>query len=123
MDKEKEQGNQDVITFKYIFLPDLKELHVSGAFGGLAPDGSIRMALYSERQAIPNFEKHVVKSDKTLGEVIEQDKKYDMVRIVQSSIVFNATTARSFMGWLKDKIDESEKFQVEARKLAEKRGE
>jgi len=121
MDRENETGNQEVFTFKYIFPADLRELHVNGAYGGLAPDGTIRMDLFSERQAIPNSEKRVVKSDKTLGEVIEEDKKYQVVRIVQACIVFNATTAKSFVNWLKDRIAESEKYQDEVSKLTGKR--
>jgi len=104
------------ISFKYIFPSDLRELHVNGAYGGVIPDGNIRMGLYSERRAIPNSERRMVNPDGTLGGAFEQEKKYDVVRIVQANLVFNVDTARSFVSWLKEKIDAYEEFQKKARK-------
>ena len=104
------------ISFKYIFPSDLRELHVNGAYGGLSPDGLIRMAVYSERQAIPNLEQRKISPDSTLGELIEQEKKYEMVRVVQASLVFNAQTAKSFIKWLDDRIKEHEGYKIEISK-------
>jgi hypothetical protein len=102
---------EKTISFKYIFPNDLKELHVNGAFGGLGPDGLIRMALYSERQAIPNIERRNIKPEGILGEKLDEEKKYEMVRIVQSSLVFNAATARSFIEWLEARIKDIETYK------------
>lgn len=123
MKAEKNSQKGKTVSFKYIFPTDIRELHVGGAFGGLAPDGTIRMAVYSERQAIPNVEKRLVKPDNTLGDQIGEEKKYEFVRIVQASLVFNAETARSFINWLGDRIKESEQFKEEASKIAGKKGE
>jgi hypothetical protein len=98
-------------------------LHVNGAFGGLAPDGTIRMAVYSERQAIPNVEKRRISRDKTLGEKVEEEKRYEYVRIVQTSMVFNAQTAISFVNWLNDRIKEFEQYKEQLSKSAEQKGE
>ncbi len=108
------------ISFKYIFPSDLRELHVNGAYGGLAPDGSIRMSVYSERGAIPNFEKRKINPDETLGEFISEEKKYQVVRIVQTSLVFNIATAKALVRWLHDRIKESEDFRIEIQKKTEK---
>ena len=107
---------EKIFSFKYIFPSDLKELHVNGAFGGLSPDGLIRMAVYSERQAIPNLERRKINPDETLGEQIEVDRKYEMVRVVQASLVFNAQTAKSFIKWLDDRINEQETYKREISK-------
>ena len=41
------------IAFDYIKSNFFRVIHADGAFGGLAPNGNIHMALFSERQAIP----------------------------------------------------------------------
>ncbi len=123
MKAEKNSQKGKTVSFKYIFPTDTRELHVDGAFGGLAPDGTIRMAVYSERQAIPNVEKRLVKPDNTLGDQIGEEKKYEFVRIVQASLVFNTETAKSFINWLGDRIKELEQFKEEASKIAGKKGE
>lgn len=123
MESEKNSQKGKTVSFKYIFPTDTRELHVDGAFGGLAPDGTIRMAVYSERQAIPNVEKRLVKPDNTLGDQIGEEKKYEFVRIVQASLVFNTETAKSFINWLGDRIKELEQFKEEASKIAGKKGE
>jgi hypothetical protein len=123
MKAEKNSQKGKTVLFKYIFPTDTRELHVDGAFGGLAPDGTIRMAVYSERQAIPNVEKRLVKPDNTLGDQIGEEKKYEFVRIVQASLVFNTETAKSFINWLGDRIKELEQFKEEASKIAGKKGE
>jgi hypothetical protein len=122
MKSEKNPEKGETFSFKYIFPTDTRELHVNGAFGGLAPDGTIRMAVYSERQAIPNFEKRFIKPDKTLGDQVGEEKKYEFVRVIQASLVFNAETARSFVNWLGDRIKESEQFKEEASKIAKRKG-
>ena len=46
MVSEKGPPEPKDLSFKYILSDDLKELHVNGAYGGLAPDGTIRMGVY-----------------------------------------------------------------------------
>ena len=41
------------VSFDYIKSNIFRVIHADGAFGGLAPNGNIHMALYNERQAIP----------------------------------------------------------------------
>ena len=107
MDKEK----VGPVSFKYIFPNDLKELHINGAYGGIGPDGTIRMAVYSERGAIPNMEKRTFSPDGTLGDVIEIEKKYNVVRVIQASLVLNMGTAKSLIKWLEDRIKDYESFR------------
>ena len=123
MKNEKDQLKGETVSFKYIFPSDLKELHVNGAFGGVAPDGMIRMALYSERQAIPNVEKRLMNPDKTLGDQKEEEKKYEYVRIVQASLVFNDNVATSFINWLDGRIKDLEQIREQIAKIAAKKGE
>jgi hypothetical protein len=116
------EDDKKKISFKYILPSDLKELHVNGAYGSLAPDGSIRMSVYSERPAIPNYEMRKINPDETLGEFISEEKKYPMVRVVQASLVFNAGTAKSFVRWLDDRIREFETFKAEIQKRSTEKG-
>ena len=123
MENKKNPLTEDeTVSFKYIFPSDLKELHVSGAFGGVSPDGMIRMAFYSERQAIPNVEKRPINPDKTLGDQKEEEKNYEYVRIVQASLVFNDKTAESFINWLDGRIKDFEGFREQIAKIAAKKG-
>jgi hypothetical protein len=123
MKNEKSQPKGETVLFKYIFPSDLKELHVNGAFGGVAPDGMIHMAFYSERQAIPNVEKRPVNPDQTLGDQKEEEKKYQYVRIVQASLVFNDKTATNFINWLDGRIKDLEQLREQIAKIAAKKGE
>lgn len=123
MKDEKDQLKDGTVSFKYIFPSDLKELHVNGAFGGVAPDGMIRMAFYSERQAIPNVEKRPINPDKTLGDQKEEEKKYEYVRIVQASLVFNDKAAASFVNWLDGRIKELKELREQIAKIAAEKGE
>jgi hypothetical protein len=123
MKNQKGQLKGETVSFKYIFPSDLKELHVNGAFGGVAPDGMIHMALYSERQAIPNVEKRLMNPDKTLGDKKEEEKKYEYVRIVQASLVFNDKVATSFINWLDGRIKDLEQLREQIAKIAAKKGE
>jgi hypothetical protein len=123
MKNEKNQLKGETVSFKYIFPSDLKELHVTGAFGGVSPDGMIRMAFYSERSAIPNVEKRPVNADKTLGDQKEEEKKYEYVRIVQASLVFNDKVAASFINWLDGRIKDLEQLRGQIAKIAAIKGE
>ena len=123
MKNEKDQLKSETVSFKYIFPSDLKELHVNGAFGGVAPDGMIHMAFYSERQAIPNVEKRPINPDKTFGDQKEEEKKYQYVRIVQSSLVFNDIAATNFINWLNGRIKDLEQLREQVAKIAAKKGE
>ena len=110
------EKKRDSLSFKYIFPSDLKELHINGAYGGIDPHGMIRMAVYSERAAIANIEERSLNPDGTLGEVIDTDKKYDVVRVVQSSLAFNVVTARSLIKWLEERIKDNEALKEESAK-------
>ena len=124
--KMKNKNNQpkgETVSFKYIFPNDLKELHVNGAFGGVSPDGTIRMAFYSERQAIPNVEKRPINPDKTLGDQKEEEKRYEYVRIVQASLVFNDKAAINFINWLDGRIKDLQQLKEQIAKIAAKKGE
>jgi hypothetical protein len=81
------------------------------------------MALYSERQAIPNVEKRLMNPDKTLGDQKEEEKKYEYVRIVQASLVFNDKTATSFINWLDGRIKDLEQLKEQITKMTAKKGE
>ena len=45
-----------------------------------------------------------------------------MVRIVQASLVFSVSTAKSFVTWLNDHIEQAEKFKGELSKTSDKGG-
>ena len=52
--KKIKAASSPKLTFKFIFPPQLPDLHVSGAWAGVTPKGEINIHFYSERRPHPN---------------------------------------------------------------------
>ncbi|WKK75585.2 hypothetical protein QYS49_29495 [Marivirga salinae] len=82
----------------------------TGAFGGISSTGNICMNFYLERVPLPdNIELTLDESGKPLKEDIENGN-FISVRDVQSGVIMDINTAKSFHDWLGKKIDELEKL-------------
>jgi len=88
------------VTFKYIHPDGLRDLYVSGAWGGLTARKEIHMHFYSERPPIPKSITHELKENQTLGKPIKQETGGDIVRLIQTSIIMNLNTAVATRDWL-----------------------
>ena len=112
----KEERN--VIRFEFEKTPQFRNIHVDGAFGGLAPKGLINMAIFNERQPIPKATAHVLKDDHHLGEelVDARDVRSSVFRSVEANLIMDLPTAISIQGWLADKIAQLEKAIEEQEK-------
>lgn len=94
------------ITFDYIKSNFFRVIHADGAFGGLAPNGNIHMALYNERQAIPT--KMVYPIEGTgLGPEIRKKRKgrEGLVREVEVDVILSIEQAQALHTWLTNKIE------------------
>ena len=92
------------IKIKYVIPDDLRDLTVSGFWGGITPSAHIHMHAFSERQPLPNKEKLQINQD---GEMIEQpdiEAGGDIIRLVQASLVMDYATAVQLREWLDEKI-------------------
>lgn len=84
---------------------------MNGAFGGITPRNELSMHLFSERHPIPKNVKHKVNKDGTLSDEIITLKDGDAVRLIQSSVILDVTTAIAIRNWLDDRIKSIETLE------------
>jgi hypothetical protein len=94
------------LEFDYIKSNFFRVIKADGAFGGLAPNGSVHMALYSERQALPTKIFHKVEPPGTLGPEIREKRQGTkaIVRELEVDAVMDIGAAVVLRNWLDDKI-------------------
>lgn len=115
MAKPKNQGKK-TFTFKYIIPDDLRDYYINGAYGGVTPRNEISMHLFSERTPIPLSLTHTINKNDTLSKESKPEYGADVIRLVQSSVVMDVSTAIAIREWLDKKI----KF-IEGKKETEKK--
>lgn len=118
MAKPKTQ-KKETFTLKYIIPDDLKDYYVNGVYGGVTPLNQISMHLFSERRPIPLSSTHTINKDGSLSKNKEQKYGADAIRLVQSSVVMDVSSAKAIRGWLDNKIKFIEK--AEEKKESEKK--
>ena len=94
------------VTFDYIKSNFFRVIHADGAFGGLAPNGNIHMALYNERQAIPKQMAYTLDGVRLGPEIKEKRQgREGLVREVEVDVILSLEQARSLGTWLTDKVE------------------
>jgi hypothetical protein len=99
------------IKFHFIKGPNYAEFPVDGGFGGITPSGRrASLAVYTERQPIPQETVHELQDTGELGpeDKSQRVEKGDIVRIVQAVLHMDLNTARAIQTWLTDKIAQLE---------------
>jgi hypothetical protein len=92
------------LGFDYIKSSHFRVIHVDGVHGGVRPSGrSIHMALFSERNAIPQHEDYRVQ-DGRLGEKVRSDGRESIVREVEVDAILDLNAARVIRDWLTNMI-------------------
>ena len=102
------------ITFKYIFADDYNPTYVNGVYGGINPKGDLALNFFYERSALPKKETYILTPARTLDSAkkcLPEDLKTSMVRFISSGIILDLRGAKDIFSWLKEKIDELEKFE------------
>ncbi|KPK75620.1 MAG: hypothetical protein AMJ79_10680 [Phycisphaerae bacterium SM23_30] len=98
------------INFDYIKSNHFRVIHVGGAHGGLGPKGNmIQMALFSERNAIPQRETYAIDEGK-LGNLKESKGRDAIIREVEVEVLMDLNTATAIRNWLNDKIKQIEQL-------------
>ena len=118
MVKPKTQKKK-TFTLKYIIPDDLRDYYINGAYGGLTPRNEISMHLFSERRPIPLSSTHTINKDDSLSKHEKPEYGADLIRLVQSSVVMDVSTAKAIRDWLDNKIKFIEK--TEGKKESEKK--
>jgi len=106
MPDESRPAQQDIITFHYIKSNFFRVIYADGAFGGINPQGLIRMALYNERTPIPQTTVQPVTPEGRLGDELidRRTAREGFVREVEVDVLLNINTAKSLIVWLQDKV-------------------
>lgn len=93
------------LVFKYVCPEDLRDLYVNGLYGGVTPRDEIYIHFYSERHPIPKKATHTLDKKGMVGKVGNMELGGDVVRLIQSSISMDVSTAVAFRDWLNERID------------------
>ena len=97
---------REKIHFHYIKANHFRVVHADGVHGGVTPRGYIQMNFYSERSAIPKVSVYAIADGKLAEEIREERIQRDgPVREVEVGVVMDLPLAKSFLRWLKEKID------------------
>lgn len=93
-------------------------VHADGAFGGVTPNGQIRMAIYSEAQRFPHTQTYDFTSrpPREIGRNPEVGSGPALfTRELEVDIAMNLPVARAMHQWLGDKIHQVEMLTRQAR--------
>ena len=108
------------IEYKYRESPIFRNVHASGAYGTILPNGTIYMAVYSEHAHLPTTSRITVNADGVVVEAERMSTPEGLMRDVEVALMFDLNTAVGLRQWLDDKISTMEKIQQEfAKKQAD----
>lgn len=90
----------------YIKSPNLVELPMHGAFGGInSSTGQVAMSIFSERGPLPRLLEFDIDSDGNSFEV-SRESKDGIIRNVTATLYFDINTAIAMRSWLDEQIAE-----------------
>ena len=116
-DKPGKQAER--VVFHWIKSNAFRVIHAEGAHGGITPNGKIQMALFNERQPIPQQTSHEVEkaSDGSfkVGDEMRDERvsRNGIVREVEVEILMDPKTARLVCDWLEKQLVTLEKLEKE----------
>jgi hypothetical protein len=103
----KKPKTQKEIEFDFIKSNYFRVVRADGVFGGLAPNGAVHMAVYSERQPIPQKIVHPIHGGLLGPELLEKrEGRKSIVREVEVDVVLDIAQAVVLRTWLDEKINQ-----------------
>jgi len=113
---DNESKTPDEVKFKYIFPDDYNPRYVSGAHGGINPQGEIIVNFYFERIPVPYSQTHKfdIKTG-VVGELIDVTPSKDdllLIRYIESGIIMNVSVAKKINAFLEEKIEVFEALET-----------
>lgn len=111
-------GNGDLqeverLNVDYIKSNHFRTLAPSGLISSLTPQGQVQVALYGERQAIPQRVVYKLLPDGGLGEILEQVGRDAVVREVEIAVTMDKVLARALARRLLELVKELEADEQE----------
>jgi len=101
------------VVFDYIKGANFRPIRADGAIGSVTPNGHIHMALYSERLAIPRRMVHELLENGVVGAIREAETRNSVVREMEVDIFLDLRTAESIHEWLRERIEECKKRDLD----------
>ncbi len=108
----RDEGDQaPQVAFDYIKGQLFHVVHADGVIGGVTPNGSVHVAFFSERSAIPQREVRKINPDGTLGNVIASRSvtRNAIVREVDVDVMLAPPVAELLISWLQERVSELKK--------------
>lgn len=101
------------LKFDYIKSSLFRSAHIDGVVGGVTPQLGIYMAVFNERQPLPQQVTHEVEENGLIGEEIRSERKTRdaLVREMEFGLVMNLETAEAISSWLQDSIKKVKQIQ------------
>lgn len=118
-ERRESEPTLQAIEFDYIKGNRYRNIYVTGAFGGITPQGVIHMDLFSEYSKPPETMSFNVTPDGKFKEAGRTGKQ-NIVRELEVGIILSVDTARSIAKWLEEKAKEIEQLRDE---IVEKSGD
>ena len=110
MKKEDSNDQSEAkICFHWIKNPGFRSIHISGAHGGITPQGLINVSFYTERLPIPTQTYHNIVEGNKLTEEIRSERvsKEGIIREIEFSSLMTLETAESIAEWLNKKVKDA----------------
>ena len=95
------------VQIHYIKSHHFRSVHVDGVLGGVTPNGSIHLAVFSERSPIPQKAEMKI-TEGRLGDTVHSEGKEGIVREMDVDLFMNLPVARELRDWLSTRIQELE---------------
>jgi hypothetical protein len=105
------------VEFDYLKSNFFRVVRANGAFGGFSPDGSLYMAIYSERPAMPDASIYAIESTGKVGAEIMAQRKVTskgIVRELEVGLSFDVAVAKAIIQWLSERVEMAEKLAAAA---------
>jgi hypothetical protein len=104
------ESEKKTIRFDYIKSRFFRVIRVDGAHGSPTPKGDgIQIALFSERNPIPQSEEYELTKEGSLSNRIDMKTRGAIVREVEVEAILPIEIARVIEKWLHEKIEQVEK--------------
>lgn len=101
-------ASKQKVTINYLKTPNYRTYFIDGMYGGITPNGKIFAELFIQRNPTPKTVTQEINEDGSMGKIEKSEGKKGLIRQVEASLLMDIETAKSFAGWLNDKIKKHE---------------
>ncbi len=105
------------VTAHYIKSSQHRIIHASGMWGGITPQGEVRIAMFHEFQKLPDRILYSITEVGALQEIQREGggNPYEVDREVEVDIIMSVGTARALRAWLDGHLKRFEEGKPPAR--------